>query len=81
MATLCSKRTDAPEAQPEEQETRGDARAGTLASRGTGLWWLWLVSDQAMIGTRRPDQAAARPGDEVARSWALADLALNGTDS
>jgi hypothetical protein len=61
--------------------THADAHTGTPAARGTGLWWLWLVSDQAMIGTKRPSQAAARPGDQVARSWAFADLALNGTDS
>ena len=66
---------------PASQAAHGDTRAGTPAPHGTGLWWLWLVSDQAMIGTRRSSPAAAQPGDEVARSWALADLALNGTDS
>ena len=65
---------------PASQATHVDAREDSPASRGTGLWWLWLVSDQAMIGTKRPSQAAARPGDEVARSWAFADLALNSTD-
>jgi hypothetical protein len=42
-----------------------------------GLWWLWLVSDQATIGTKRPEQLPARLGAGSARSWALADLALN----
>jgi len=29
-----------------------------------------------MIGTKRPLQADAQPGDDVARSWAFADRAL-----
>jgi hypothetical protein len=62
-------------------EVRVDSHADTPIPRGTGLWWLWLVSDQAMIGTKRPSQAVARTGDDVARSWAFADLALNCTDS
>ena len=53
----------------------------TPASRGTGLWWLWLVSDQAMIGTQRPSQADARPDADTARSWAFADLALDTSNS
>jgi hypothetical protein len=31
-----------------------------------------------MIGTRRPVEASVRTGDDVARSWAFADLALKG---
>jgi hypothetical protein len=47
--------------------------AETLTARGAGLWWLWLVADQAMMGTRR------RRADS-ARSWALAERARKQVD-
>jgi hypothetical protein len=48
--------------------------AAAPAARGAGLWWLWLVADQAMIGTRR------RRADP-ARSWALAERARKQVES
>ena len=44
--------------------------------REAGLWWLWLVSDQAMIGAGRSAKPEPRPAAAAARSWAFADLAL-----
>jgi hypothetical protein len=72
MATLSSKQTST-----QETALRVDAHG----PRATGLWWLWLVSDQATIGTQRRSQASRQPGTDVARSWALADLALNQIDT
>jgi hypothetical protein len=46
----------------------------TPAARSAGLWWLWLVADQATMGTRR------RRGDS-ARSWALAERAREQVES
>jgi len=40
-----------------------------------------LVSDQAMIGTQRPGRGKVQAGADSARSWALADLALNRKSS
>jgi hypothetical protein len=60
---------------------RVDAHADAPAARGTGLWWLWLVSNQALMGTQKPPRKEPAPGDSTARSWALADLALNATES
>jgi hypothetical protein len=74
MATLRSKPTRQP-------AVRADAPADAPAARGTGLWWLWLVSNQALMGTKRPARKEPAPGDSTARSWALADLALNAIDS
>jgi hypothetical protein len=34
-----------------------------------------------MIGTKRPGRVDVRPGADSARSWALADLALNRKNS
>jgi hypothetical protein len=48
--------------------------AATSTARGAGLWWLWLVADQAMMGTRR------RRADP-ARSWALAERARKQVES
>jgi hypothetical protein len=69
MATLPSKHTS---------PTQRTQRADPAMAPGGSLWWLWLVSDQAMIGAaKRPSQPAApQPGADVARSWELADLAL-----
>ena len=76
MATLPSNPTSTPSAQRD-----ADAHGATL-------WWLWLVSDQATIGTQRRartearQQAAAQsaaetgPAAAAARSWSFADLAL-----
>ena len=72
MATSSSKRASALGRGPEPSR-QPDVPAD---ARGASLWWLWLLSDQAMIGTKRPSRGSARSGDAVERSWAFADLAL-----
>ena len=79
MATSSLKHANAP-AHPAAPQSAQERHVETPALRGTGLWWLWLVSDQAMIGTkqrsRTEPRSAAAPPDAAARSWAFADLAL-----
>ena len=84
MATSHSKQTSA---QREEAPSRAGIREAAVRAdpRGAGLWWLWLLSDQATIGTGRRARtepvspADPRPTADPARSWALADLALEST--